>query len=281
MSVEPPPFLVAVDLDGTLLDEHQGVRDADREAIARFRRRGGKLVLATGRLPPMALPFAHDLDLDEPIICANGAWVGTPERRRIFSQQFAEPQLQHLLAVCRSESFRGRVVAFTEEFGYVTELSSRMETYQRERNAPLVVSPALEEGESTPLLKLLFYVDGDELAILRERFVGPLAACEVRVGRPNSLPGFSDVVGVEVSPPGVDKCSALERLAQVLGICRERVATVGDGSNDAAMLAWADQGFAVADGDDAAIEAADQVVGGGDLPPVADALDRFVEQLLS
>ena len=67
------PRILAVDLDGTLLDSTRKLRQPNIDAIRRARDAGIEVVLASGRLLTSMRPFAAQLELDGPFICCNGA----------------------------------------------------------------------------------------------------------------------------------------------------------------------------------------------------------------
>ncbi|MGH2405056.1 MAG: HAD hydrolase family protein, partial [bacterium] len=65
--------LVALDIDGTVVDEHGNVVDANRAPITAATGAGVMVVLVTARAYPSAAEFAGALGLDSPIICCDGA----------------------------------------------------------------------------------------------------------------------------------------------------------------------------------------------------------------
>jgi len=71
--------LVALDMDGTLLNTHDGLSEANARAVRRVRDRGVEVVLCTSRWFSLAVGTAHELGLNAPLICHNGALVRTPD----------------------------------------------------------------------------------------------------------------------------------------------------------------------------------------------------------
>src|SRR4051794_30404761 len=70
--------VLALDVDGTLLDRGGALRPTTADAIARAARAGIRPVLCTGRRYRRALPVAHMLGLDAPLVCNSGAIVKDP-----------------------------------------------------------------------------------------------------------------------------------------------------------------------------------------------------------
>src|SRR5215469_3824016 len=83
--------LIALDIDGTLLDSRWQVSDANRNAIAEAARRGIEVALVTGRRYDFAMPVARQLEAPLTMIVNNGALVRSNDGRT---------HLRHLLA-CR------------------------------------------------------------------------------------------------------------------------------------------------------------------------------------
>jgi hypothetical protein len=67
--------LLALDLDGTLLDHARRISPRTRDAVRRARDRGVTILLASARPPRSMLRFYQELDLDTPLIAYNGALV--------------------------------------------------------------------------------------------------------------------------------------------------------------------------------------------------------------
>jgi HAD superfamily hydrolase (TIGR01484 family) len=67
--------LVALDLDDTLLDSGLRISPDCIKAIQEVRRQGVRVTISTGRMYSSALPYAHQLAIDVPLITYQGAWV--------------------------------------------------------------------------------------------------------------------------------------------------------------------------------------------------------------
>ena len=71
--------LLALDLDGTILDMRLRMDPADVAALQRIKDGGVTVIVTTGRPFPGALPWAQKLGLEGPIICYQGAQIRTPD----------------------------------------------------------------------------------------------------------------------------------------------------------------------------------------------------------
>lgn len=104
-----------------------------------------------------------------------------------------------------------------------------------------------------------------------------LAAATELVGDRATITHSSSFGLLELSAPGVTKATGLAEVAATHGIEQSEVAAIGDMPNDVPMLLWAGRSYAVADAHPAAIEAADETVGGND----EDAVAVLIESLLA
>jgi HAD superfamily hydrolase (TIGR01484 family) len=71
----PKYRLLALDMDGTLLDDEQRISPENREWIGRAREAGVTVIFATGRGYQSLLPYAEELNLDSPIVAVNGSEI--------------------------------------------------------------------------------------------------------------------------------------------------------------------------------------------------------------
>ncbi|AZZ40213.1 hypothetical protein C0Z10_11125 [Acidipropionibacterium jensenii] len=264
-------MLIATDLDGTLVRHDNSISPRCRAAIRAAEEAGIPVVPTTGRqiggLETVLDAFSRYA------VVSNGALAFdlAHDMRVLFSlmtpaatvRAFVETVLEDLpRAQFASVRQDGRVFAVTER--YVEEMG----------DDELVKDPAeflpvdLEDICSHDCLKLM--VRTDEMD--QDQFVAHTLALQVP-GAHTSNSGFPMV---EMCAAGHDKAAGLDRLCHQLGITRADVVALGDGGNDAEMLAWAGRSFAMADGQQLAKDAATDIA-----PPLAeDGFAQVVESLV-
>src|SRR4030088_958670 len=90
--------IIALDIDGTLLDSKWQLPEANRSAIAEATRRGIEVALVTGRRYDFAMPVARQLDSPLTMIVNNGALIrskeGGSQLRQLLVRSAAETVLQ-------------------------------------------------------------------------------------------------------------------------------------------------------------------------------------------
>jgi Cof subfamily protein (haloacid dehalogenase superfamily) len=236
-----PIRLLALDLDGTLVDQDLILRPRTRAAILGAVRRGVHVALATGRMPTSAQPFAAELGLRDPIIAYQGALVRDlpPDGRRLGRLLYHHP----LPAATAREA-----VAWTRARGFATHLNHlerfiipagdpRTDDYSAFLGARAEIVPDLERWIRHPVSKVLAVGEpGTPIALLetaRAHFAG---RAEVTVSHPEFL---------EFLAPGVSKGRAVAWLARRLGIPLEQTLAMGDQYNDFEMIATVGHGVAM------------------------------------
>lgn len=263
-----PYRLVAIDLDGTLLDHERRIPAELIELIRNMASRGVRFTLATGRHYPSALPFARQLGLDVPLITYNGAMIRcgltgktlkhlTVERsiaRRILERMTAyRPQLRYV---------------YLEDRIYADRRHAHVDGYSRAIRTEITAPTDLEAlvAAADPTL-IAFVLEPDSLPPIRETLKTEYAG-EVHVT--NSLCNF-----LEILHPEASKGKSLAYLAACLGIDREQILAIGDSWNDLEMIAYAGTGALVANAPAELWPQADFVANKPRSGGVAEILKRF------
>lgn len=267
-----PVRLVATDLDGTLLDAEKRVSERTRAAIARVVCAGVPVVIATARGPLTLGLYARAAGVGGVAIGANGGLLFDVDAGRVVRETpIASGVVAALVAGLREAlpgvSF-GMVCGnrFAAEETYV-DLAREVDHGERWLDSTTVM--AADEFDADPGCKLLArHVDHDAETIARHAAALAVTGYDV---------AFSGAPFAEFSAAGVSKGAALADLCAERGIDPAHVLAFGDGGNDAAMLATAGIGVAMAGGHPDAIAAATLVTRAVDDDGVALVLDRLEE----
>jgi hydroxymethylpyrimidine pyrophosphatase-like HAD family hydrolase len=251
LSMVVPKILVALDLDGTLLDEHSHLSAGHRSAVRDLVRLGAAVAIVTGR-PLLTTTWVwRELRLSTPIVCFNGAWVGTaPDAVSTghagtawASCPLREADVRWALATLRAsvDGLPGNPGAICGYPDAGTWLIDRATAYTQRwcdrYQVPIGVEPARFNDWRGPSWKLMYVAEPEVVAhALPKLRAGLSGRMEVVVSQPDR---------VEILPRGITKAWGLEHLANHLGIPRNNVWAVGDADNDREMIAWAGQGCAM------------------------------------
>jgi Cof subfamily protein (haloacid dehalogenase superfamily) len=266
MVVPIPIRLVALDLDGTVLNSAGELTPRTGSTLRRIAAESVQIVAATGRSPSVGLRQICRRGLFRWAICSNGASLHDVERDTVVSvTTIPEPALDELLGQL-SATLPGAVLAWgTASQIYWTPGFASM------YGSVLDPQPTMAGGIKRPadVVKVLVgdaRLSGTELVgLLAERLGASLRLTSSNVG-------YAEIVA-----PGVVKAARLDELCQRLGICPVEVVAFGDGMNDIEMLRWASRSYAMAGAHPAIIAAAhDQTRFSNDEDGVANMLDQLL-----
>lgn len=267
--------LVALDLDGTLLDSSMSVRGETVEALQRVRDRGLQVMLVTGRHHVAVYPYWHQLGLEMPAICCNGAYVyDFKERRPLTGDPLTREEARGLLRLVRKYSVSS-MVYIDEAMAYETESEYHPYLLNWSASLPERLRPRIEKvgcfeqliEEADTVWK--FASAGGDLRIMKA-FV---EAIESEFGLSCE---WSGTTRLDITHAGNNKGARLDEWIAGLGIAREEVIAFGDQSNDFEMLRLVGMGVAMGNAVEALRACADWVTGSNDSDGIASALDRFV-----
>ena len=234
--------LIAIDIDGTLLDSKWKVPEANRKAIVEAVERGMEVALVTGRRFDFALPIAREIPCALTMVVNNGAVIKTKEGATV---------LRHLLprAVARivleaTSVFRaGTAVVFDrprenqivyEQIDW--EDPGRKSYFQRNKEFLAQCAP-LEECLTEDPIQVMY---SGPVARMRE-VESVLRRLDGRGEYALAVTEYEarDFGLVDVIHPGCSKGTALAELARMRGVAREEVMAIGDNLNDREMLEFA------------------------------------------
>ena len=256
---------MALDLDGTILDLRLNLDPRDVEALGRIIRAGVTVVACTGRPFPGALPWVERLGLDGPIICYQGAEVRMPDGTKLLDHGVRQDLAMEVIRFARERDLH--VQAYRDDKLIVERDRPEAHEYANHAGMEVHVVGDLETamGPTTP--KLVIVSTGPKLEALlpetRRRWEGKLNVA-------TSVPTYLEFTSLES-----DKASALAFLCDRLGVPQDQSVAVGDGRNDASMIAWAGMGVAVEGSPPEVIAVADRTIPGpgrGGIKQLADVL---------
>lgn len=272
--------LLAIDIDGTLVNSRDELTETTRAALRRAVASGIRVVLATGRRYSRALPLVEPLGLDVPVVTASGALIKHPgDHRTLYRAEFAPDVLVGLLKIIDRAGYEP--VLYADTYGQGHEFYVR---HMRQHNPELTEFFALN-----PPCHYLWpqMIDEPPPGIFsgfamgtRDQMLGLAAELErqhgdhlyVHVLRSPRYQGYM----CEIAPAGATKWSGIERLAREWGIADEEICAVGDDVNDIPMIRAAGLGVAMGNAQDEVKAAADRIAPCHD----EDGLATVVEWLL-
>ncbi|REK05503.1 MAG: HAD family phosphatase [Planctomycetota bacterium] len=241
--------LLALDVDGTLVNSRHELTGRTRDALLHARAQGIEIVLATGRRYSRALPLVEPLELNVPLITASGALVKrAADHQTLFRARFMPGALERCLEAVAGDGYEAVLYADTYDEGF--------DFYHRGSEFPrgeLVEFFRKNEGFGRLWPELMTrppdeifggFVMGthEEMLRLAERLHQRVPdSFYLHVLRSPRYRGFM----CEIAPAGVSKWTAVRRMADQWGIATEEICAVGDDVNDIPMIEAAGLGIAM------------------------------------
>lgn len=238
--------LIVCDMDGTLLANDKTIPQVNRDAAMRAREKGVRFSICTGRIQPMTAFYLKDLELDTPVITANGALIWDPVKREVlWDQPMNHDEVIQVLRFCREHELDCSALAMERScFSPNNIRRQRFEQYNRiarENGFPSIELYEFDENfdcvRGVQIYKLLIYETKEGQMELSRGFLDTLK----ETGYTSSEKGLLDIAHKDVSKGG-----GLVRLAGLLDIPLGEVCAMGDFDNDIPMLEVS--GFPVAMG---------------------------------
>ncbi|WP_046215246.1 Cof-type HAD-IIB family hydrolase [Paenibacillus wulumuqiensis] len=264
--------LIALDMDGTLLDSNHEISPKTAAALQEVAARGTEIVLCTGRTPVNSIPYMEQLGLHEEgyVIVHNGAaTVHTGTREVIHQFPLDTAALENYMHYCRQHDIHFDINTAFEIYvdspenmqAAAQEMYAKFQSFQMK---PLLL-PAWEEL-SAPVLKLSAFASPDQLDTAYKEW--SLWTPEFNILR-------SGEFFIDLMHPRASKGDALQALAESRGIAPAEIMAIGNYYNDVSMIQYAGLGIAV---DNSPLEvkaAADEVTYSNDEEGVYHMLQKY------
>lgn len=267
--------LIAIDMDGTLLDSSNRLTERTRKAIELAKEKDIEVVLATGRVLKSALYYSEMLNLDSYIAACNGAIVVDNKGKDIFRKPISKEKLEKIMEIGHNMSvyfhFYNEDTFFTKT--YVKEIVDYYSSSNGKFKGQSIDVDIYEKIEdisaraNLDVFKFLFIDNNlDKLNLLREK-LHLVEGISISKSWTNNL---------EVMEEGISKGRSLEHLCQLMGISLENTMAIGDNENDLSMLSLAGLSVGMGNGAKAVLENVDYVTEDNDHDGVAKAIEKFI-----
>lgn len=283
-----PIRLLAVDLDGTLLNSRGELSERNRRAIASARERGVRVAVVTGRRFRDARPLALEMGLDVPVISHNGAL--TKHARTLETVKATLLPLEAARAVLRVGREAGMDAMVSDDplgkgllvYDHINEDNHALAKYiawsRRIHGEEAIEAirhvPSLEEYLDHAPVHISFSGRCETMRGLREKLTAEIGEA-IRVLSTEYR--RQDFTLLDVLHPDASKGIGVEAAAREYGLTRAEVMAVGDNFNDLEMLHYAGTGVLMGNADEALREVAPfHLTASNDEDGVAVAIEKFI-----
>lgn len=241
--------LLALDMDGTLLNRKHAISAENRKWIHRAIESGITVIFATGREAQGIKPYVEELGLTSPMVCING------------SEVWQAPNVlmkRHLLEA----EWVAEMVDLAVETDCRYWIHTADEVFTKERSLERI-----DPKDGRQYLKFVFHCENPgQLA-----YIGSILGATGRYELTNSSSS-----NIEVNPKGISKASGIREICKLLDITMEEVVACGDSLNDLKMIRSVGLGIAMGNAQEAVKQAARAVTGTNEEDGVARAIRTYL-----
>ena len=282
--------LIAIDLDGTLLNSYGLISEKNREAIKKAQENGVKIVLASGRTTNSVKSLAEELGGNEYIICGNGSLIYDLKKDEIIYDKFIDKnKALQIIQICEQNSIYYNV--YTEDMVIAKTLDNNVLFYHQENsNKPdskktkiNLVDNIYEYVKNLEGKNILKFTISDKSSIIfnsiikKLRNIRNIDVLDVAHMSRKMIKSGTEAVSLEyyyteITSENVDKWNAIEWLSEKLEIEKEEIMAIGDNINDKLMIENAGLGVAMGNSDPLIKEIADKTVANNNENGVAEAI---------
>lgn len=270
--------LIALDIDGTLLNSKNELTSPTLDALQRAADRGIHIVLGTGRMVSECrellarLPMIHYA-----VTCTGTQVVDVKTGETLFRRSLTAEELRRLCT--RVADLDVMLQIFDDRDGLIHNDAAMLAHAERFCRPELARAMQLCHGAEPDFAAYLRDFEGPTNK-LHMFFANPADKAEA-IRRLSGTPYYmseSHKLDLELMPPGVDKGVGVMALAELLGLDRSQVMAIGDGGNDVGMLRCAGLAVAMGNGSAEAKAAAHRIAPDNDHDGAAATILQMLEE---
>lgn len=286
--------LVAIDLDGTLLNSVGEVSEKTKKILKEAQNKGVEIVLSSGRPISSTKTLALELGVDNYLISGNGAVVYDIKKDEIIYDKFLnKEQVFKIIDVCEENSIFYNI--YTEDEVITKSLNYNVLFYHKENikkieekrthiNVVQDTKKYIEESEKDRFLKVTVCDESKMIfnGIIRKlREIGNIDILNVEHMSRKRFNIGTEIMSIEyhyteITNENVNKWTAIEHLIEKLNIKKDEVVAIGDNINDREMVENAGLGIVMGNSNPVMKELADVIVSDNDSDGVCEAFEKYI-----
>ncbi len=260
--------LVAIDLDDTLLRDDNTISAYTHEVLTKAQDAGYTVLIATGRMYQTAKPVGVRLGIgDIPMVLFSGGLIQRIESgEKVWEATIPEATAHKILGLAKEHNWY--IQSYIDDVLYVHHETDFSHEYEEKTGATATyVGDQIYTQPGCPN-KLLIIENPERLNGIQKELTAIMGdAVEIVRSKVNFL---------EINAPNTSKATAVDRMAQSLGLTAENVVAFGNSENDISMLRYASKGIAVANAEGPVKAVAAEECGSNE----ADGVAHWIEEHL-
>ena len=289
--------LIAIDLDGTLLNSYGVITENTKKIIKKVEEQGVNIILASGRPIDSIRAIANEIESKKYFIAGNGAIVYDIEKDEIIYENCLKKQkVLEIIKICEENSIGYSI--YTEKEILTTALKYNVLYYHKEnlkkpedKKTKISIIQNMEEyikNDNTSRYLKITVCDENKIvfdSIIRKlRNLKDIEVLDVSHMARKTIKQGTEEIAVEyyyteISRKNVDKWNAIEFLAKKLEIESKDIMAIGDNINDKQMIENAGLGVAMGQSTPVITNVANEVTSGNNEEGVAKILQKYYENI--
>lgn len=289
--------LIAIDLDGTLLNSYGQISEKNRNALNKAKEHNAEIIIASGRTTDSVRNIANDIGAKSYIICGNGSLIYDLQKEEIIYDKFIDKKKAlQIIEICEQNSIYYNI--YTENMVITKTLNNNVLFYYQENaskpdnkktkiNIVQDIYKYVEELENQNILKITISDSNSiifngiirKLRNIKDIDVLDVAHMSRKIIKTGTEETVIEYYYTEITSKNVDKWYAIEYLMDKLNIQRQEVMAIGDNVNDKMMIENAGCGVAMGNSAPYIKESADIVVSNNNEDGVAEAIEQNFKKI--
>ena len=284
--------LIAIDLDGTLLNSYGQISEKNRNALNKAKEHNAEIIIASGRTTDSVRNIANDIGAKSYIICGNGSLIYDLQKEEIIYDKFIDKKKAlQIIEICEQNSIYYNI--YTENMVITKTLNNNVLFYYQENaskpdnkktkiNIVQDIYKYVEELENQHILKITISDSNSiifngiirKLRNIKDIDVLDVAHMSRKIIKTGTEETVIEYYYTEITSKNVDKWYAIEYLMDKLNIQRQEVMAIGDNVNDKMMIENAGCGVAMGNSAPYIKVSADIVVSNNNEDGVAEVIEQ-------
>lgn len=287
--------LIAIDLDGTLLNSYGEISEENKKAIEYALNKNVEIVLASGRMPKAIIPFANQLKLNKYIITGNGATIYNIQNdETIYNKYITKEKVLEIVDFCEKNSMF--YILYTNSNILTKSLNYNILYYYSENkknpkdkkiniNIMSDIYDYIQKYDGNDFLKITI-CDNDEavfkninnkIKTIKDIDVLDVAHMSKKIIEHGTEEVEISYFYTEITNLNVNKWTAIENLIKIIGIHKEEVMAIGDNINDREMIINSALGIVTGNSSPYMKKIAKEVVASNNENGVAEAIYKHIK----
>lgn len=285
--------LVAIDLDGTMLNSYGMVTENTKQVIKNTINKGTEVIIASGRPIDSIKTIAKEIGSENYFIAGNGALIYDIKKDEIIYEKFMNKQkVLEIIKICEENSIayniytEKTIIAKGLKYNVLYYYKENLKKEENKKTNITIVEDVYEYIKNLENEKFLKITVCDETKSVFNSIIRKLRTVEdidvldvLHMSRKMIKQGTEDVpieyYYTEISLKDVDKWNAIEYLANKMNISKDEIIAIGDNINDKKMIENAKVGIVMGQSTPVITEIADFVTSNNNEDGVAKALEKY------